>query len=184
MPQLTVAKQQVDDQQQHDPGRTEDRTGVHVPKAGPQSLLQAEVFKRPLKDHQTREGGQLLVFKTKDRKGMGFAANLRSAKLHDKRFCCWVSFCFGEHILPQQQTAFSLFCIQIVYFPLFLDHTGSAFQKPLSYSISPSVLCCEMIISTKTYATGRLSRITHSLLSFHVAIEQWRCIEDVLNDPV
>jgi hypothetical protein len=59
-----------------------------------------------MEEHKPREGGQLLVFETKRRKGMGFSVNLGSAKLHTKRFSCWVDYCFGEHILPQQETAF------------------------------------------------------------------------------
>jgi hypothetical protein len=61
------------------------------------------VFERSLKDRQPRTGGQLPVFDAKVSMRMGFGANLRSAELHDKRFCCWVPFCFGEHIFAQQQ---------------------------------------------------------------------------------
>ena len=50
-----------------------DRTDRQMLEAVTQTCFQIKLFKELLKDNQTGKGGELLIFKAKDRKGVGFA---------------------------------------------------------------------------------------------------------------
>jgi hypothetical protein len=73
--QSAVAQEQVYDQNHDDGGVSEDRAHLQVLKASSQLVLQVESRKQRLKDDETCERGELLVFKSDLRQRVNFPVN-------------------------------------------------------------------------------------------------------------
>jgi hypothetical protein len=83
--ELAEADQEVDDQAKYGHGVIVSSHRAKVAKTVAQSILEIEPLKKKLKDEESGEGGQALVFESQLRDGVGFALDLVSAKLHKER---------------------------------------------------------------------------------------------------
>jgi len=108
LPQAPVAQQQVDHEQEIEPGVVEDVAGLEVPVATAEPPFQVKVIEHTLEEDQAGEGGQPLALEAKKGKFSGGFLHVFSARLgHEKRSPlvsnCWF---LVEPILTHLAAAF------------------------------------------------------------------------------
>lgn len=91
VPELPKADQEVNDKVQDYQGMIVSAVGPEVAEAIAQAVPEIEPLEQELEDEQPSEGGQLLVFESQLRDGVGFTLYLVPAKLHGER-PPWVGF--------------------------------------------------------------------------------------------
>ncbi len=108
LPQTPVAQQQVNDEQEIQPGVVKDIADLDVPVAPAKPLLQAEVIDQGLEEDQAGEGGQPLAFEPESGTFSGGFVHLFSARLGHEKRSPWVSNCWFlvEPILTYLVAAF------------------------------------------------------------------------------
>jgi len=106
--QLSVSKQNVEDQGQELKADIISGVGLDVPKAGAESISELERVEEDLEEQKAGEGTESLVGKSEVGESSGFTSDLFSAKLH-RGGLSWLVCAFGYRRLYQKSVAIFTF---------------------------------------------------------------------------
>jgi hypothetical protein len=80
--EMSIAEQDMNDEAEHHKGKAVGPGGLKLSEALLEAVAEVKAIKKCLKQDQSGEGCELLIFEAELGESVGFTSNLRSAKLH------------------------------------------------------------------------------------------------------